>query len=103
MADRTWKRREREVANTLGGRRIPVTGERCGADVLTPRLAIQVKYGRRRPAFLREWLSGIQGAALASGRTGVVVWSDHYEATSDAVAIVRLSDLASLMGETVTP
>jgi hypothetical protein len=99
MADRTWKRREREVAGVLGGRRIPVTGiDRHGADVETPLLCVQVKHGRRRPAFLSEWLDGICRSGAASGRVGLVVWTDHHEPTRDAVVILRLADFEALHG-----
>jgi hypothetical protein len=99
MADRVWKRREREVAKTLKGRRIPVTGiDRHGADVETPLLSIQVKHGRRRPAFLREWLDGICGSAKVNGKVGLVVWTDHREPTPEAVVILKLSDFEALHG-----
>ena len=31
--DKSWKKSERRVAKRMGGRRIPVTGERAGVDV----------------------------------------------------------------------
>ena len=31
--DKSWKKFERRVAKRMGGRRIPVTGERAGVDV----------------------------------------------------------------------
>ena len=34
MADKSWKAFERRLARRVGGRRIPVTGERAGADVI---------------------------------------------------------------------
>ena len=33
MADKAWKAFERRIAERVGGKRIPVTGERDGADV----------------------------------------------------------------------
>lgn len=96
---RTWKRAERQVAKRLNGRRIPVTGiDRDGADVLTPLLAVQVKTGRRQPAFLSEWLSGICGRAQASGKVGLVVWQGSRQRLDQAVVIVRLSDFEALHG-----
>jgi hypothetical protein len=103
MADRVWKRRERHVAAALHGRRIPVTGvDRHGADVETPLLAIQVKHGRRRPAFLRDWLDGICGRAAVTGRVGLVVWTTHREPTAEAVVILRLKDFEALHGRLPT-
>jgi hypothetical protein len=96
MPDKTWKARERKVAALLQGHRIPVTGERDGADVLTPLLAVQVKHRRSRPTYLRAWLDGILGTARKSNRTGLVVWSVHREDAANALAILRLDDFARL-------
>lgn len=50
MADKTWKRREREVASRFGTRRLPVSGrqeDKGGDDCQHPALFIQVKHGRQ--------------------------------------------------------
>lgn len=99
MPDKSWKKAERRVAVKLGGKRIPVTGERNGADVLTPLLAIQVKHGRNRPAFLRDWIDGICTTAQACERTGLVVWQSKHERTDDALVLMRLSDFEALHGD----
>jgi len=100
----TWKRRERDVARLLGGRRIPVTGlDRHGADVETELLAVQVKHGRRRPAFLRDWLAGICGQAKLRERVGLVVWADNRETLGDAIVFLRLADFEALHGRVLDP
>jgi len=82
----TWKRRERDVARVLGGRRIPVTGiDRPGADVETDRLAVQVKHGRRRPASVREWPDGICSQAALRERVGLVVWAANRDTLRTAM------------------
>ena len=99
MSNPAWKKRERMVAKSLGGRRIPVTGiDRHGADVVTPLLHVQVKHGRRRPAFLGDWLDGICGTAGDAGKIGIVVWSDNREKAQDAIVMLRLSDFEQLHG-----
>ncbi len=98
MSDKTWKARERRTAQALGGRRIPVTGERDGADIETPLLCVQQKHGRRRPAFLQGWLSGICATAARKGKIGLVVWSAQHEAHGEAVVILRLDDFQQLHG-----
>lgn len=98
MTEKTWKVRERMVAEAVGGKRIPVTGERAGSDVDTPLLCVQVKHGRSRPAYLREWLTGIQGAAKAKNKTGIVVWSVGRERLGDAVVVLSLRDFQALHG-----
>jgi len=103
MADKNWKRAERRAAARLGGRRIPVTGERNGADVIAPRIAAQIKYSRRRPAFLAEWLDGIVANAATTSRFGLVVWVDVRERIDDAIVLVRLGDFARLTDSTDGP
>jgi len=99
MADKAWKAVERRVAECLGGRRIPVTGvDRHGADVETPTLAVQVKYGRNRPSYLADWLDGICGVASGKGKTGLVVWSSRRERQGDAIVLMRLRDFVAWHG-----
>lgn len=45
----TWKKSERDAAETLGGKRIPVTGRHSGdvPDIEHPIFAIEHKYGKR--------------------------------------------------------
>lgn len=95
----TWKQRERNVAERLGGRRIPVTGiDRHGADVVTPLFYVQIKHGRNRPGYLREWVDGICGTAGDAGKVGLVVWSAMREDQGDALVLMRLSDFEALHG-----
>lgn len=100
VSDKTWKKRERATAEVLGGKRIPVTGQdRHGADVVTELLHVQVKHGRNRPSYLREWLDGICGTASDAGKTGMVVWSIGHEKQADAIVLMRLSDFEALHGK----
>jgi hypothetical protein len=68
-----FKAVERRVAALARGRRIPVTGERAGADVLSDRYAFQVKSRKTIPTWLWAWLAGIVGSAMRSKRIGVLV------------------------------
>ena len=104
MADKAWKRRERAVAESLGGRRIPVTGvDRHGADVETGAFSVQVKHGRNRPGYLADWLNGICGVAADKGKTGIVVWSSPRERQGDAIVLMRLRDFVDLHGPVTSP
>lgn len=99
MSRTTWKRSEREIAKALGGRRVPVTGiDRHGADVVTDLFSVQVKTGRNRPAYLREWLDGIRGTAQEAGRTGVVIWAANREPLRKAIVLMQLSDFVDYFG-----
>lgn len=98
MADKVWKRREREIAVALNGRRIPVTGiDRAGADVVTPMFVVQSKHGRNRPTYLQEWLSGICGQA-GPAQVGIVIWCANGERLADGIVLMKMSDFTDLHG-----
>lgn len=101
MPDKSWKAFERRVAKRMGGERIPVTGEREGADVVGGPFVYQCKLRRGMPAYLKGWLRGIVGAAARSEReaTGVVVWKEPNGRDDDAVVVLRLKDWQDLHGD----
>ena len=96
MADKSWKAFERRVAKRVGGKRIPVTGEREGADVVAGQFCYQAKLRRGMPSYLREWLRGITAAGERCGATGVVVWKMPGARDDDAVVVLRLKDWQDL-------
>ena len=99
MADRSWKAFERRLARRVGGRRIPVTGERAGADVIADgAFCYQAKLRRGMPSYLRDWLRGIVAAGERSGTTGVVVWKAPRALDDEAVVVLRLLDWQKLHG-----
>jgi hypothetical protein len=68
MADKTWKRRERQVCGWLGTTRKPVPGrqrDKDGDDGEDFELHIQQKHSKHH-AILRVW----DGAARMAGRSG---------------------------------
>lgn len=97
MADRGWKQRERRMATALGTTRIPVTGERAGADCQTEMFAYQIKSRGRQPEYLRDWLDGIKCAAR-DGRIGVVIWQGPRRPDDDALVVLRFKDWVDLHG-----
>ena len=100
MADKSWKAFERRLARRVGGRRIPVTGERDGADVIAGPFVYQAKLRRGLPSYLRDWLRGIVAAGERSGgATGVVVWKAPRALDDDAVVILRLADWQAWHGD----
>ena len=98
MADKSWKAFERRIAKRVGGRRIPVTGERDGADVIAGPFVYQAKLRRGLPSYLQDWLRGIVAAGERSGTTGVVVWKAPRALDDDAVVVLRLKDWQALHG-----
>jgi len=96
VSDRAWKAFERRLARQVGTQRIPVTGERAGADFVDGLFAYQAKLGRRCPAYLRAWLAGIVTAGAERGRVGVVVWKPKGARDADALVVLRFADWRAL-------
>ena len=96
--DKSWKAFERRLAELVGGKRIPVTGERYGADVDAGPFVYQAKLRRGLPSYLRDWLRGITAAGARKNATGVVVWKAPHKPDDEAVVILRLKDWQALHG-----
>lgn len=94
MSEKTWKARERRISKLMGTTRIPVTGERCGADCETPLFAVQIKARKTVPGFLFEWLAGIRGAR--PGKIGLVVMVRPGGKDLEAVVMLSLKDWLDL-------
>jgi hypothetical protein len=98
VSDTGWKQFERRCARALGLERIPVTGERDGADFRDGMFAYQAKKGRRFPSYLTDWLCGIRATAARSARVGVVIWQDRGKRDADAVVVLAFRDWVELHG-----
>ena len=97
--DKSWKAFERRLAKRMGGRRIPVTGERDGADVIGGGpFVYQCKLRRGVPSYLISWLSGIVGAGERHDSIGVLVWKPPRARDDDALVVLRLADWEALHG-----
>ncbi len=94
----TWKAFERRLARDVGTQRIPVTGERDGADFSDGLCVYQAKLGRRMPAYLRAWLRGIRSSGARRSRVGVVVWRPLGARDDDAVVVLSWKDWRELHG-----
>jgi hypothetical protein len=82
----------------MGGKRIPVTGERNGADVICPLFRYQLKVRRALPDWLFSWLAGIVANAAGSGSIGVLVLRRPRRPRRDGLVVVRWSDWVQLHG-----
>jgi len=98
MSDKGWKQYERRAARDMGVERIPVTGERHGADCATGLFCFQFKLRRSFPGWLWEWLAGIVGAAQPSGRVGVLVLKKPHQRDAEALVVLRWADWVQLHG-----
>lgn len=96
MADKSWKRDERTVADMLGGKRVALSGGRGAhsrADVLVPGWFIEVK----RRAFYRgaAWLQTARVKAAREDRRGALVV--HVANSREWLVVVSLEDFEQLL------
>lgn len=99
MADKRWKRVERVLARDVGSQRIPVTGERHGADFEDAIACYQVKSRKAIPGWLWEWHAGIQGTATAKDKAGVVVLHQPGQRRSESLVVLMWKDWVDIVGE----
>lgn len=86
------------MARDVGCERIPVTGERCGADFTDAIACYQLKVRKAIPSWLWDWLSGIQGHAATKGKAGVLVLKRPREKDEDAIVILSWREWVTLHG-----
>ena len=98
MSDRAWKAFERRLARQLGTHRIPVTGERAGADFEDPVFVYQAKKRRTFPGYVAEWLDQTRTTAAARSpeKVGVVILQRPRGRDGDALVIVAFRDWCDL-------
>jgi hypothetical protein len=100
--DRGWKKFERRVARDHACERIPVSGERDGADARNAMFSFQTKLRRAIPKCIREWSDAIHRAAQRHGTIGVLIVKEPGKHDDNALVIVRYHDWIDLHG-TITP
>ena len=100
MPDRGWKQAERNHARDMGSERIPVTGERHGADFVDGLFAYQLKVRKVIPSWIFEWLRGICTTAATTDRIGVLVLNQPRKPRRDALVVLRWGDWVDLHGPT---
>lgn len=98
MPNRPWKSYERRLCRQMGTERIPVTGERHGADGSTELFCFQFKLRRDLPLWLWAWMTGITLTAKAQGKIGVLVIKRPRQLDSDSLVLVRWQDWVDLHG-----
>lgn len=99
MADKTWKKAEREVAARIGGVRtanhaLGLKTPDCESDWLS----VEVKHRKTLPA----WLVGALDQArrnAAPGKLAIAVLHQAGQRYDDALVVLRLSDFVDWFGE----
>lgn len=98
MPEKAWKAFEKRMARDVGTERIPVTGERNGADCANNLFCFQFKLRKAMPGWLWEWLAGIRSNAEASGKIGVLVLKKPRQQDRDALVVLSWGDWQDLHG-----
>jgi hypothetical protein len=98
----TWKKSERDAAETLGGKRIPVTGRHSGdvPDIEHPMFAIEHKYGKRViSATIKKALSQARKAAETTKKIPLVTieQAEGQGRGNERLALIDIDDFAELI------
>jgi hypothetical protein len=99
MSNTSWKSFERRLARRMGTERIPVTGERDGADAKTSMFAFQFKLRKEIPMWLWDWMQGIRATAEKDGKIGILVLKRPRMRDKDALVVLRWNDWVDLHGK----
>lgn len=87
------------MARDVGTERIPVTGERHGADFEDGLCAYQLKVRKALPAWLWDWLTGIQQNGTPRGKAGVLVLKLPRMRDDEALVVLAWRDWVALHGD----
>lgn len=99
MPDKGWKQFERRLCRDVGTERIPVTGERAGADGSTAMFCFQFKLRNVFPVYLWEWVKEIAATGAAhGGKVGVLVLKRPHQRDEEALVVLRWKDWLDLHG-----
>ena len=102
MVSRSWKRSESAIAALLGGKRNPINGRGCQADVESDWLAIEVKSRASIPAWLKKSLAQARAGAK---RDQLPVSILHEEGTRhlDDLVVMTMRDFLEWHGPVAGP
>jgi len=95
MADKSWKRAERDIASLFGVRRNPNNGERR-EDISHTRLSVEVKHGAQIPKLIIDAMKQARKNA-PEGRIPIVAL--HPKGSHRRYAVLTVAELAELAPE----
>lgn len=91
------------MARDVGSERIPVTGERHGADFVDAIACYQLKVRRMIPRWLWDWHAGIRATGTRHDKVGVLVLKHPGERDDEALVILTWKDWVDLHGAESLP
>lgn len=86
------------MSKDVGTTRIPVTGERHGADSTTAMFCFQFKVRRSIPVWMWDWLKGIRTVAERNDKIGVLVIKRPRMEDAESLVILTWKDWVQLHG-----
>lgn len=97
---RRWKAAERELAEYVGGRRVPVSGRARGdvPDIAHPWLSIEAKSWSAMPERVVAALRQAEAANTTGAKLPVALIHGNGERYDRALVVIRLSDFMQWFG-----
>lgn len=101
---RRWKAAERELAEQVGGRRVPVTGRARGdvPDIAHPWLSIEAKSWSAMPERVVSALRQAEAANVDGRKLPVALIHGNGERYDQALVVMRLGDFREWFGAGAT-
>jgi hypothetical protein len=95
-----WKAAERELAERIGGRRVPVSGRGRGdvPDVSHPWMSVEAKSWSRMPERVVDALRQAEAANTDGSKLPVALIHGNGERYDNALVVLRLSDFMDWFG-----
>lgn len=94
MADKAWKRNERQIAEYIGGKRVPITGRQRGdaADIDHEWLSVEAKLRQSIPNWILDGMDQAEASQKDSGYLPVLVLREKGQNVGEALICMRLKD-----------
>lgn len=100
-----WKHAEREIAERVGGARVPVTGRTRGSapDISHPAFGLEVKTREKLPLWFLDAVDQAKACSRVAGKVPMVILHRVGDRFDDAYVVVQLKDLDHLHLPTRSP
>lgn len=101
MPDKAWKRAEREIAERLGGKRVPITGRQRGdaPDIAHDRLSLEVKSRKTLPEWIKDAMRQARAANADGTKLPAVVLHEQGKRYLDAIVCMPLREFRDWFGD----
>lgn len=103
MAEKTWKKVERKIAEFIGGRRVPVTGRGRGdaPDIRHDWLSIECKHRQELPAWIYDAIDQAKRSAEGTDKLPIAILHEKRAGHSTDLVVMTLGDFRDWFGPTL--